>query len=56
LNGWSFAKKMADFLYLQMENMYGGGYDKGMKKEEYSRFIESKEKEDINYFIESFLY
>jgi hypothetical protein len=32
-DGWEFSKKMADFLYLQMEDMYGGGYDKGMKKE-----------------------
>jgi hypothetical protein len=54
LDGWELAKKMADFLYVQMENMYGGGYDKGMVKAEYDRFLEAKEKKSITYFIEFF--
>jgi len=54
LEGWELAKKMADFLHIQMENMYGGGYDKGMKKEEYERFLEAKEKQNIIHFIEFF--
>jgi hypothetical protein len=54
LDGWELAKKMADFLHIQMENMYGGGYDKGMSKEEYEKFLEAKEKKNINYFIEFF--
>lgn len=55
LNGWGFAKKMADFLYVQMEDMYGGGYDKGMKKEEYEIFLEAEEKKDIFIFINFFI-
>ena len=54
LNSWEFAKKMADFFYIQMENMYGGGYDKGMTKKEYERFLQSQEKKDIFYFIDYF--
>ena len=54
LNGWSFAKKMADFLYNQMENMYGGGYDKGMTKQEYDIFLISLQSRDISKFIEYF--
>lgn len=55
LNGWGFAKKMADFLYIQMENMYGGGYDKGMTKEEYEVFLEAEDKKDIFIFMNLFL-
>ena len=54
LNGWSFAKKMADFLYNQMENMYGGGYDKGMTKSEYEVFLVSLQNRDISKFMEYF--
>lgn len=54
LNGWLFAKKMADFLYIEMENLYGGGYDKGMTKQEYKIFIKSMEKKDIYLFINFF--
>lgn len=56
LNGWKFAKKMADFLYLEMENMYGGGYDKGMKKEEYEIFLKAEDKQNISIFINLFLW
>ena len=54
LKGWLFAKKMADFFHKQMENMYGGGYDKGMNHDEYMCFIKAMKKKDINFFINYF--
>ncbi len=54
LQGWKLAKKMADFLYLQMSDMYGGGYDKGMLKEEYEHFIKAREEDDISIFMDFF--
>lgn len=55
MNGWAFANKMADFLYIQMEDLYGGGYDKGMTKEEYEVFLEAEDKRDISVFMDYFL-
>lgn len=54
LDGWKLAKKMADFLYIQMGDLYGGGYDKGMVKSEYENFIKAREEDDIDLFIDSF--
>ena len=53
--GWKFAKKMADFWFKERANMYGGGYVRGMSKEEYHAFLESLRKKDIKKFIDFYL-
>ena len=52
--GWSFAKKMADFFHGELENLYGGGYDKGMTEEEYQAFLKAMKEKEIDVFIEFF--
>jgi hypothetical protein len=52
--GWEMAKRMADFFHEEMENMYGGGYDKGMTDEEYEAFLKAQKQKDIDLFIDSF--
>ena len=45
---------MADFMYKQREKIYGGGYIKEMTKEEYSAFLESLKRKDIDIFMNFF--
>lgn len=54
MSGWSFAKRMANFFHKEMENMYGGGYDKGMNDREFKIFTRAMRKKDIKLFIDSF--
>ena len=52
--GWSFAKRMADFFHEEMQNLYGGGYDKGLTDEEYHAFLKSMKEKDIQDFLDYF--
>jgi hypothetical protein len=52
---WQGAKKMADYLYKDAENAFGGGYDQEMKKEEYTAFMDAYDEKDINVFIDYFI-
>lgn len=53
--GWVGAKKMADYLYKEAEDAFGGGYDQEMNKGEYNIFMKSYEEKDIDIFIDSFI-
>lgn len=55
IGGWNRAQKMADYLYKDIINQYGGGYKQMMNDTEYKIFKEAKIKKDIKYFIKSFL-
>lgn len=55
IGSWKFAKKMADFLFKEMKNIYGGGYERGMAKKEYELFLRAMNKKDINIFIANFI-
>ncbi|MEI7718812.1 MAG: hypothetical protein WCI72_03005 [archaeon] len=52
---WKGAKKMADYLYKEAENAFGGGYDQEMEKDEYTTFMKAYEEKDINIFIDYFI-
>jgi len=52
---WAGAKKMADYLFKEAEDAFGGGYDQEMKKEEYHIFMKAYEEKDINLFIDYFI-
>jgi len=52
---WAGAKKMADYLYKEAEDAFGGGYDQEMKKDEYQVFMKSFEEKDIDIFIDFFI-
>lgn len=52
---WAGAKKMADYLYKEAEDAFGGGYDQEMTKEEYRIFMKAFEEKDIDIFIDSFV-
>ena len=54
MSGWSFAKRMANFFHKEMENMYGGGYDKGMTDQEFKTFTKAMKKKNIDIFIDFF--
>ena len=51
---WKGAKKMAQFLYEENENAFGGGYRKEMTKEEYEIFLKAEDEKDIDIFIDYF--
>lgn len=53
--GWKGATKMADYLFKEAADAFGGGYDQEMKKEEYEAFIKAAEERDIDVFIDHFL-
>lgn len=53
--GWEGAKKMADYLYKEAKNAFGGGYDQVMTKEEYDAFIKAEQDKDIDEFIDYFI-
>ncbi|MDD5651039.1 MAG: hypothetical protein PHF86_11590 [Candidatus Nanoarchaeia archaeon] len=55
LGKWEKAQKMADFLFKEQEDIYGGGYDKEMTEREYNMFLEAKSRKNIKLFIEFFL-
>ena len=52
--GWKTAQKKANFMYKKREEIYGGGYQKEMTKEEYDKFMEAKKKKDIKIFLNFF--
>jgi hypothetical protein len=52
--GWGMAQKMADFLYKKQPEAYGGGYDRGMTKEQHQLFLRSKKARNIRMFIAQF--
>ena len=49
LYGWNFAKSMAIFFHKEMENMYGGGYDKGMSDQEFKMFTKANHQVEISF-------
>ena len=53
--GWAGAKKMADYIYFESKDAFGGGYDQDMKKEEYEAFKKAQEEKDIDLFIDYFI-
>lgn len=53
--GWQGAKKMADYLYKEAKEAFGGGYDQEMTDEEYKAFQKAEEEKDIDIFIEHFI-
>jgi hypothetical protein len=56
--GWKGARKIADYLFKEAQDSFGGGYDQDMLKEEYDALLKAEEEKDIDlfvdYFIESF--
>jgi hypothetical protein len=52
---WKGAKKMAQYLYEEAENSFGGGYDQQMRKEEYEIFLKAEEERDIDIFLDFFV-
>lgn len=52
---WKGAKKMAQFLYEENENAFGGGYMKEMTKEEYEIFLKAEDEKDVDIFIDHFI-
>ena len=52
--GWKGAKKMALFFYNDIKKIYGDGYLGDMTSEEFSKFLKSMRKKDINLFIDYF--
>jgi hypothetical protein len=53
--GWKGAKKMADYLYKEASEAFGGGYDQEMKKEEYDMFEKAMDEKDIDLFLDYFI-
>lgn len=53
--GWKGAKKMAQYLYEEAENAFGGGYDQQMTKEEYNIYLKAEDEKDIDIFIDYFI-
>ncbi len=53
--GWKGAKKMADYLFKEAKDSFGGGYDQDMKKEEYAAFEKAEDDKDIDVFIDYFI-
>lgn len=53
--GWKGAKKMADYIYFEAKDAFGGGYDQDMLKEEYEVFKKAEEEKDIEIFIDYFI-
>jgi hypothetical protein len=54
LGKWKTAQKMANFFYKDREEIYSGGYNKEMTKEEYEIFLKARKNKDINIFIDFF--
>lgn len=54
VGGWEKAGKMAEFLFNQ-DNLYGGGYEKGLSKKEYKVFLEARKGKNINTFAKLFI-
>jgi len=52
---WQGAKKMADFWFKKIENIYGGGYIKNMTSKEYKSFNDAMKKNNISLFIDCFI-
>lgn len=53
--GWEGAEKMAYYLFKEAEKSFGGGYDQGMKKDEYQVFQKAEDERDIELFIDYFI-
>ena len=53
--GWDGARKMADYLYKEAQNSFGGGYDQSISKEEYEIFLKAQEERNIDLFIDYFI-
>lgn len=53
--GWKGAKKMAKYLYEEVEDSFGGGYDQLMTKKEYDAFLKAEDEQDIELFIDYFI-
>lgn len=53
--GWKGARKIADYLFKEANNSFGGGYDQEMKEEEYKTLLKAEEERDIDIFIDYFI-
>jgi hypothetical protein len=53
--GWKGARKIADYLFKEAQNAFGGGYDQDMTKIEYEKLLEAEEEKDIDVFIDYFV-
>lgn len=54
VGSWKCATKMANFLYKEREDIYSGGYDKGMEDSEFNLFQQAKFEKKIDLFIDCF--
>lgn len=52
---WAGARKMADYLFKEAKDSFGGGYDQEITEEEYNIFLKAQEETDIDLFIEHFI-
>lgn len=52
---WKGARKMAQYLYEENENAFGGGYLKELTKEEYELFLKAEDEKDIDIFVDYFI-
>lgn len=55
IEGWNGAKKMVQYLHVEAQESFGGGYDQSMKEEEYKIFAKAEDEKDIDIFIDHFL-
>src|SRR4030042_504237 len=53
--GWNGAKKMVEYLHVEAQNSFGGGYDQEIKKDEYEIFKKAEDEKDIDIFIDHFI-
>ncbi len=54
IGGWDCAAKMTNFLYNEREEIYSGGYDKGMTDNDFELFEKAKRENEIDLFINGF--
>lgn len=53
--GWKGARKIADYLYKEAQNAFGGGYDQDMLKVEHDKLLEAEKEHDLDIFIDYFI-
>ena len=53
--GWKGARQMADYLFKEAKEAFGGGYDQDMLEAEYKIFEKAEEEKDIDLFVDYFI-